>query len=241
MPLSHGRKSSTKNNYNQKGTHNFIMEEQDFDVTLKFILVGDSGTGKSSLLRRFIFDAYQADRPQTIGVEFGSRVVRLADKTIKLQIWDTAGQERYRSVVRSYYRGAVGALVVYDVTCRESFNHVRQWIADTRSLSAREAVILLIGNKIDVPMEKKEVDHLEVSEYAQREEVSMLETSALTGAGVEEAFMHVVRRILAKIDSGDIDPHSPYSGVSLNESRSGRKGVSSGKKDATDGTKKKCC
>ena len=98
----------------------------------------------------------------TIGVEFGSKIVPVGGKTVKLQIWDTAGQERFRSVTRSYYRGAAGALLVYDITSRESFNSLKNWLTDARNLASPAIVILLVGNKKDLE-EEREVDFLEAS------------------------------------------------------------------------------
>lgn len=106
------------------------------------------------------------DSSHTIGVEFGSRIVNVGGKSVKLQIWDTAGQERFRSVTRSYYRGAAGALLVYDTTSRESFNALTNWLSDARTLASPNIVILLVGNKKDLE-EPREVTFLEASTFAQ--------------------------------------------------------------------------
>ncbi|NXM81314.1 RAB4B protein, partial [Oenanthe oenanthe] len=106
------------------------------------------------------------DSNHTIGVEFGSKVVNVGGKTVKLQIWDTAGQERFRSVTRSYYRGAAGALLVYDITSRETYNALAQWLTDARTLASPNIVIILCGNKKDLEGER-EVTFLEASRFAQ--------------------------------------------------------------------------
>ncbi|XP_013365101.1 PREDICTED: ras-related protein Rab-4B isoform X2 [Chinchilla lanigera] len=152
------------------------------------------------------------DSNHTIGVEFGSRVVTVGGKTVKLQIWDTAGQERFRSVTRSYYRGAAGALLVYDITSRETYNSLAAWLTDARTLASPNIVVILCGNKKDLDPER-EVTFLEASRFAQENELMFLETSALTGENVEEAFLKCARTILNKIDSGELDPERMGSGI----------------------------
>merc|ERR1712187_77843 len=111
------------------------------------------GVGKSCLLHQFTEKKFMADCPHTIGVEFGTRIIEVSGQKIKLQIWDTAGQERFRSVTRSYYRGACGALLVYDITDRESFNSVSGWLSDAKTLASQNIVIILCGNKSDLESE----------------------------------------------------------------------------------------
>ncbi|KAK2192936.1 hypothetical protein NP493_20g08043, partial [Ridgeia piscesae] len=101
----------------------------------KFLVIGSAGTGKSCILHQFIENKFKQDSNHTIGVEFGSKVVNVGGKSVKLQIWDTAGQERFRSVTRSYYRGAAGALLVYDITSRETYNALTNWLTDARTLA----------------------------------------------------------------------------------------------------------
>lgn len=112
------------------------------------------------------FVLVKEDRCHTIGVEFGSKIVNIGGKSTKLQIWDTAGQERFRSVTRSYYRGAAGALLVYDITSRDSFNALANWLRDARTLASPNIVILLVGNKKDLE-ESREVTFTEASQFAQ--------------------------------------------------------------------------
>ncbi|KGL80251.1 Ras-related protein Rab-4B, partial [Tinamus guttatus] len=167
----------------------------------KFLVIGSAGTGKSCLLHQFIENKFKQDSNHTIGVEFGSKVVNVGGKTVKLQIWDTAGQERFRSVTRSYYRGAAGALLVYDITSRESYNALGKWLGDARALASPSIVIILCGNKRDLDTER-EVTFLEASRFAQENELLFLETSALTGENVEEAFLKCARSILSRIEAG---------------------------------------
>jgi len=182
-----------------------------YEYLLKFIIIGDAATGKSCLLHRFIDDKFKKESTHTIGVEFGSKIVEIS-QSVKLQIWDTAGQERFRSVTRSYYRGAAGTVLVYDVTSRESYNHVSSWLADARALANPDIAIVLVGNKVDLTSER-EVTFLEASRFAQENGLIFLETSALTGEGVSEVFLKCARTILSKIESGQLDPDAPNSGI----------------------------
>lgn len=123
-----------------------------------------------------------------------------------------SGQERFRSVTRSYYRGAAGALLVYDITSRESYNALNTWLSDARNLASPNIAIILVGNKKDLE-EEREVTFLEASRFAQDNELLFLETSALTGDNVEETFLKCARSILMKIESGDLDPERMGSGI----------------------------
>uniref|UniRef100_A0AAQ4QZL8 RAB4B, member RAS oncogene family n=1 Tax=Gasterosteus aculeatus aculeatus TaxID=481459 RepID=A0AAQ4QZL8_GASAC len=183
------------------GPHYVSVFKRHKNVTLSFSL---------SFLRLPV--AVKQDSNHTIGVEFGSRVVNVAGKTVKLQIWDTAGQERFRSVTRSYYRGAAGALLVYDITSRETYNALTNWLTDARTLASPNIVIILCGNKKDLDADR-EVTFLEASRFAQENELIFLETSALTGENVEEGFLKCARIILNKIDSGELDPERMGSGI----------------------------
>lgn len=172
---------------------------EKYHQLMKLIVVGDSGTGKSSLLHRFVEDTFSEDQTQTIGVEFGAKVVQLLGKKIKLQIWDTAGQERYKSVTRSYYRGAVGCLIVYDITNRTSYDHISAWLNDVRQLAGKEVVVMLIGNKSDLAnSDKRVVSHNEASLFAQENGLMHFETSAATGELVSDAFLKVAKTALSR-------------------------------------------
>ncbi|MXQ97569.1 hypothetical protein E5288_WYG008727 [Bos mutus] len=198
----------------------------------KFLVIGNAGTGKSCLLHQFIEKKFKDDSNHTIGVEFGSKIINVGGKYVKLQIWDTAGQERFRSVTRSYYRGAAGALLVYDSTSRETYNALTNWLTDARMLASQNIVIILCGNKKDLDTDR-EVTFLEASRFAQENgkwpltchsywrfkmklylgKLMFLETSALTGENVEEAFVQCARKILNKIESGELDPERMGSGI----------------------------
>lgn len=197
------------------GPHAGMSESYDF--LFKFLVIGNANTGKSCLLHQFIENKFKQESSHTIGVEFGSKVTNCGGKSVKLQIWDTAGQERFRSVTRSYYRGAAGALLVYDIANRESYNALTNWLTDARTLASPDIVIVLVGNKKDLEPDR-EVTFLEASKFAQDHELMFLETSARTGENVEEVFLKCARTILSKIESGQLDPEKMGSGIQYGDS-----------------------
>jgi len=158
-----------------------------YEYIFKYIIIGDMGVGKSCLLHQFTENKFVPDSPHTIGVEFGTRIVEVMGKKIKLQIWDTAGQERFRAVTRSYYRGAAGALLVYDITRRITYNHLTSWLTDARNLTNPNTVIMLIGNKKDLDAQR-DVTYEEAAAFAKENGLIFIESSAKTGENVEEAF-----------------------------------------------------
>eukprot|EP00041_Stephanoeca_diplocostata_P007014 m.96989 g.96989 ORF g.96989 m.96989 type:complete len:210 (+) comp16678_c0_seq1:125-754(+) len=190
---------------------------ESYDFLFKFLVIGNANTGKSCLLHQFIENKFKTESSHTIGVEFGSKVINCGGKSIKLQIWDTAGQERFRSVTRSYYRGAAGALLVYDISSRETYNALNNWLTDARTLASADIVIVLVGNKKDLEADR-EVTFLEASRFAQENELMFLETSARTGENVEETFLKCARQILSKIETGQLDPEKMGSGIQYGDS-----------------------
>ncbi|KAK8516512.1 hypothetical protein V6N13_097802 [Hibiscus sabdariffa] len=168
--------------------------DQKIDYVFKAVLIGDSAVGKSQLLARFTRNEFNIDSKATIGVEFQTKTLLIDRKSIKAQIWDTAGQERYRAVTSAYYRGAVGAMLVYDITKRQSFDNVAKWLEELRGHADKNIVVMLVGNKSDlgslraVPME-------DAKEFAQQEGLFFMETSALEDTNVESAFVTVVTEI----------------------------------------------
>uniref|UniRef100_A0A674HL34 RAB2A, member RAS onco family n=1 Tax=Taeniopygia guttata TaxID=59729 RepID=A0A674HL34_TAEGU len=173
----------------------------------KYIIIGDTGVGKSCLLLQFTDKRFQPVHDLTIGVEFGARMITIDGKQIKLQIWDTAGQESFRSITRSYYRGAAGALLVYDITRRDTFNHLTTWLEDARQHSNSNMVIMLIGNKSDLES-RREVKKEEGEAFAREHGLIFMETSAKTASNVEEAFINTAKEIYEKIQEGVFDINS---------------------------------
>jgi len=166
-------------------------------------VIGDAGVGKSCIMRYFIERKFRKALNHTVGVEFGSKVLTLGSKQVKLQIWDTAGQERFRTVTRAYYRGAVGCLLVYDITSRASYDHLTTWLDDVRHLAVPGIQIVLVGNKSDMN-KMREVPFFEASHFAMNHGLFFLETSAATGEGVDEAFLKCTSAIVQKIEAGEI-------------------------------------
>nr|ONK79288.1 uncharacterized protein A4U43_C01F4850 [Asparagus officinalis] len=168
----------------------------------KYIIIGDTGVGKSCLLLQFTDKRFQPVHDLTIGVEFGARMITIDNKAIKLQIWDTAGQESFRSITRSYYRGAAGALLVYDITRRETFNHLAGWLEDARQHANANMTIMLIGNKSDLA-HRRAIE--EGEQFAREHGLIFMEASAKTAQNVEEAFISTAAKIYKKIQDGVFD------------------------------------
>jgi len=180
------------------------MASFPYEYIFKYIIIGDMGVGKSCLLHQFTEKKFIPDSPHTIGVEFGTRIIEVMGKKIKLQIWDTAGQERFRAVTRSYYRGAAGALLVYDITRRATYNHLTSWLTDARNLTNPNTVIMMIGNKKDSE-DQRDVSYEEASNFAKENGLIFLETSAKTGENVEEAFLKTAKLIFQSVQDGSVD------------------------------------
>eukprot|EP01111_Echinosteliopsis_oligospora_P017835 TRINITY_DN787_c0_g1_i1.p1 TRINITY_DN787_c0_g1~~TRINITY_DN787_c0_g1_i1.p1 ORF type:complete len:204 (-),score=57.43 TRINITY_DN787_c0_g1_i1:171-782(-) len=172
----------------------------EYDYLFKLLLIGDSGVGKSCLLLRFADDTYTESYISTIGVDFKIRTIELNGKTIKLQIWDTAGQERFRTITSSYYRGAHGIIVVYDVTDQVSFNNVRQWLQEIDRYACENVNKLLVGNKSDL-VSKKVVEEKSAAEFADGLGIPFMETSAKNSTNVEQAFIKMATEIKNRMQS----------------------------------------
>lgn len=170
----------------------------EYDYLFKLLLIGDSGVGKSCLLLRFSDDTYTESYISTIGVDFKIRTIDLDGKSVKLQIWDTAGQERFRTITSSYYRGAHGIIVVYDVTDMASFANVKQWLQEIDRYACESVNKLLVGNKCDL-ITKKAVDFNTAREFADGLGIPFLETSAKTATNVDEAFTAMARQIIDRV------------------------------------------
>ncbi|KAL2480571.1 Ras-related protein RABA4d [Abeliophyllum distichum] len=167
---------------------------QKIDYVFKIVLIGDSAVGKSQLLARFARNEFNLESKATIGVEFQTKTLVIDNKTVKAQIWDTAGQERYRAVTSAYYRGAVGAMLVYDMTKRQSFDHMARWLEELRGHADKNIVIMLIANKCDLGT-LRAVPTEDAQEFAERENLYFMETSALEKTNVESAFMTILTEI----------------------------------------------
>lgn len=245
------------------------MASSPWNYIAKLVCIGDSGCGKSSLTIRLCEGRFSPHHDVTIGVEFGSRIVPVwpprtkppapassdglpdpprdtsntTQKHMKLSLWDMAGQETYKSVTRSYFRGASGALLVFDLSRKHTFHHVTDWLNDLRAIAEPDIVVTLVGNKADLTQQddnKREVTREEAEAWARRNGVmEYVETSAKSGENVEKAFMRVAERIFQNIQAGKYD---------LSDRRSGVKGPSAGggrqvtlTRDAANAARGGCC
>lgn len=165
--------------------------EDQYDFIWKVVLVGDSGVGKTNLLSRFTRNEFNAESKTTIGVEFATRNVQIRGKTVRAQIWDTAGQERYRAITSVYYRGAVGALVLYDITKPATFENLDKWISELKEHADPCVCIMIVGNKTDLRSQRV-VSTEEGRLLAEKYRYSFIETSALDASNVGEAFNNLL-------------------------------------------------
>ncbi|MCL7023898.1 hypothetical protein MKW94_015401 [Papaver nudicaule] len=198
--------------------------DEEYDYLFKIVLIGDSGVGKSNLLSRFTRNEFCLESKSTIGVEFATRTLQVEGKTIKAQIWDTAGQERYRAITSAYYRGALGALLVYDVTKPTTFENVSRWLKELRDHADSNIVIMLIGNKTDLK-HLRAVTTEDAQSFAEKEGLSFIETSALEAINVEKAFQTIlgeIYRIISKksLASEESAPSSIKEGQTIDVSGS---------------------
>jgi small GTP-binding protein len=168
--------------------------DDDNDYLFKIVIIGDSSVGKSNLLVRFTRNEFNEKSKATIGVDFGTKSIQINGKTVTAQCWDTAGQERFRAVTSGYYRGAVGAMIVYDISSRVTFKNVTRWLNELREMADPDILIMMVGNKCDLE-HQREVPTQEAEAFAQANKISFLETSALNGSNVNQAFETLLREI----------------------------------------------
>ncbi|XP_056600471.1 ras-related protein Rab-18-B [Triplophysa dalaica] len=169
--------------------------DDDVLTTLKILIIGESGVGKSSLLLRFTDDTFDPELSATIGVDFKVKTIAVDGNRAKLAIWDTAGQERFRTLTPSYYRGAQGVILVYDVTKRDTFTKLENWLNELETYCTRNDLVkMLVGNKID--KDNREVDRNEGLKFARKHSMLFIEASAKTRDGVQCAFEELVEKIL---------------------------------------------
>ncbi|XP_061772573.1 ras-related protein Rab-25-like [Nerophis ophidion] len=190
--------------------------DEAYNFVFKVVLIGESGVGKSNLLSRFTKNEFNHDSRTTIGVEFSTRTVQLNTFAIKAQIWDTAGLERYRAITSAYYRGAVGALLVYDITKHLTYDSVERWLKELFDHADPHMVVMLVGNKCDLEADRS-VPTEQARDFAEKSGLLFLETSALASTNVEVAFNTVLTEIHKKVSSKQVVRGS-ISAVTLNPS-----------------------
>ena len=208
------------------------MEDDNYEMMFKVVLVGDSFVGKTNIMSKYLKNEFHDDSKATVGVEFGSKQFNIEGHTIKVQIWDTAGQERYKAITSAYYKGAKGAFIVYDITRKNSFESVEKWVSDVTAVADKKITIVLIGNKSDLE-DQRQVTKEQAEEKSNKLEIAFLETSALSGENLEKAFEMMINEVYKKchdemLAEGDVDIIEGGQEINLNK-----------KNDASG--EKKCC
>ena len=201
------------------------------DYKLKVVIVGDSGVGKSNLIKRFTTNEFNEHSKATVGVEFLSRSYKINDKIFKIEMWDTAGQERYKAITSAYYKGAKGAFVVYDITRKTSFESIDRWVNDLTAAADKKITIVVIGNKCDLE-DQRQITKEQGEEKSAKLEVAFLETSALSGENLDKAFELMMNEIYKKC-------HEEMLAENDLEIIDGGKDINLKKNENTE--KKKCC
>ena len=204
------------------------MENKEYDLLFKLILIGDSCVGKSNILLKYLKNQFNENSKTTIGVEFGTKNIIINNKRIKIQIWDTSGQERYRSITSAYYKGAKGALIVYDITRKNTFDNIDKWITDLKLNGDKNICIIILGNKSDL-IDKREINKNDGIKKAEMYKTAFLETSALNGDNISKAFNELIEQIVINNKNifQDDNENEIDKGVNLN--------------DEKNNNKKKCC
>lgn len=196
--------------------------DKGYDYLFKLLLIGDSGVGKTCVLFRFSDDAFNSTFISTIGIDFKIRTIELDGKKIKLQIWDTAGQERFRTITTAYYRGAMGILLVYDITNEKSFDNIKNWIRNIEAHASEDVEKMIIGNKCDND-EKRAISLNQGQNLASEYKVDFMETSAKANINVEEAFTQIAKAIKKKMDTKQMSQPSQKTSASIKPSSGGEK------------------
>ena len=208
----------------------------NYNYLFKYIIIGDSSVGKSNLLMKFAHNKFTKDYQATIGVEFGSKNIEINNKVYRIQVWDTAGQENFRSLTRAYYKNCVCAIIVYDVTNKQSFENIQNWLEDVHNQSPKTVLIVLIGNKIDLE-DKRVISFDEGKELALKNGIIFMETSAKTGEGVNEVFNYTAQEIEKKMKENYYNLKSETCGIK--EGNIDNNGINL--KDEKNNDKKGCC
>ncbi|CAK85086.1 unnamed protein product (macronuclear) [Paramecium tetraurelia] len=215
-----------------------MQDEEDYDILMKIIIVGDSGVGKTNLVNRFAQQKFLDDSKPTVGVEFFFRHIDIMGKTIKAQVWDTAGQEKFRAITYGYYRGALGAMICYDITKEQSFLNVERWIEELREHGDSNLVMMLIGTKSDLES-KRVVRNEDGTQKALQHNMAFLETSALKAANVGKAFSMLLEKIYVGIDNQGKE-YQKRASIKLTSEPITIKNAQNTKPDTTK-SKKQCC
>ena len=208
-----------------------MADEENYDVLFKIVLIGDSFVGKTNIMSKYLMNEFHEDSKATVGVEFGAKKFDIEGKSVKAQIWDTAGQERYKSITTTYYKGAKGALIVYDITRKETFDSVDRWISELLNSGDKNMTMLLIGNKCDLD-NQRQVTKEQGEEKAKAFKVAFLETSASSGENLDVAFEMIMKEVYSKCKN-ELDEEDRMEEMQIG------KEIDLTKENKVD--KKKCC
>ena len=195
-----------------------VNPESKEEFKLKIVVVGDSGVGKTNLIKRFITNEFSENFKATIGVEFMSKTYKINKHLFKVEIWDTAGQERYKSITAVYYKGAKGGLIVYDTTDKNTFDNIDKWLTEIKDKTTSDIKLMIVGNKIDLK-EYRDVQNEEALEKAKTLGIPLMETSALDATNVKEAFYDLLKEIYKemkdKINNPEYKQSNDKKGIDL--------------------------
>ena len=200
------------------------MENKEYDLLFKLILIGDSCVGKSNILLKYLKNQFNENSKTTVGVEFGTKNIIINNKRIKIQIWDTAGQERYRSITSAYYKGAKGALIVYDITRKNTFDNIDKWITDLKLNGDKNICIIILGNKSDL-IDKWEINKNDGIKKTEMYKTAFLETSDLNGDNIWKTFDELIEQIVINNKNifQDDNENEIDKGVNLNDEKNNNK------------------
>ena len=213
-----------------------MNNNDNYDLILKLVLIGDSGVGKTNILSRYNNNEFSLATQPTVGVEFGNKIIKKENKSIKLQLWDTAGQERYKAITNAFYKGSKGAFVVYDITRKSSFLNIDKWIGELKTNGSEDILIILVGNKSDLE-DKREVSIEDGEKKAKQYGIAFCETSALQGKNIEYAKKKKIDEIILEIENAK--QKEMKNNKSNNKKKS--KGIMLNTNNDKNNKKKKCC
>ena len=222
-----------------------MLSSVNSDYIFKYIIIGDPSVGKSQILLRYVNDIFNEKYQNTIGLEFGAKNLNINNTLYRIQIWDTAGQEKYKSIIRGYYKNSVCALIVYDISKKQSFDNIYKWMEDCKNQSSKTILMALIGNKIDLD-HKREVNYEEGKDFADKYNMLFFETSAKTGFNIDKVFFDTASKIIQSLENGFYDLEDENCGIKISVTSKKLK-IINNKNDNNDGDeeiiieKNKCC
>ncbi len=212
---------------------------EEFDYIFKVVIVGDSGVGKTNLIGRYLKNEYRQDTKATVGVEFGEKKYDISGLKIKAQLWDTAGQERYKAITSMYYKGAKGALIVFDLSSKTTFVNAEKWYNEIKKATDPSINLILVGNKSDLK-DKRQVNTEDAENKVKEMGIAYMETSALNAENVDKAFSWLIEEISKKLKKEDEEALEEENNTAKDVKESQTINLNTTKKE-NEGNKKNCC